>query len=130
MINRKFSFISQEFSKLVSGAVVEVNSHQALLCRYKDTELYIEDGSKIKLNDSIILYSPLGETLSPERQVEFNSDFNITRDGYLTNISNLDTCFVRHFVIPEHPQSLVNILSTTVDIVVELKKEMSINVVN
>ncbi|CAH8242354.1 conserved hypothetical protein [Vibrio aestuarianus] len=123
MRNNKFTLLISEFSVLSSNIPIMLDATQALVCHYAGVDCYLEDGARIGIQEQLLIVIPLNKKISSKKQTAYNSDFSLTRDGYITEINNRGCCYIRHRLIPDHPQQLARYLSDTVNIVNHFMKE-------
>lgn len=130
MKNRKFILLLQEFAKLAKCSHLDIEDEQSMLCCYENVDCYIEDGSHIRLNDQLIIITPMLNVISANTQVVFNSNFSLSRDGYFVEVKGKGCCYIRHVLMPEQPQVLLSIINETVTIVKRIQKEILMYVVD
>ncbi len=120
-----------EFTRLVQGASISLDEHQALLCRFGEVNCRIEDAARVGLMNTILIMVELDiDGFPSEAALDINSDFSMTSGGYIAKFKANGYFYIRGMPLPDHPQGLLKALSDTVVIANTLRQELNLHVAN
>ncbi|WP_155647759.1 hypothetical protein [Vibrio sp. CUB2] len=101
-----------------------VRDGEALVCTYGEWSCRIESGSAVGLTGQIIVLVKLDLAIDEKHALEVNGHFGLTLDGYIAMLTDNERFYVRHKPMPTHPQQVLDMLSKTISVVHQLKKEL------
>ena len=112
MTNRKFYLLINEFTQLTNAGSLQLAGDSALVCRFDQCSVRVENGERLGLKGQILLMTKLDtSSLDANQALKLNTDFKLTADGYIAQINEGEYEYIRHILLPEHPQELLRLLN-------------------